>query len=414
MADLKEFNKSAEIYSDTLSKQSDIDKYKDQINKSKELISDTITRVTLSSMPFFGVLLSSTKRLPSNSINSLVGTNGDKIIYNINEVPYASIDELEFALTHVCMHIAFEHFIRGHYFEGDFTKKWHKACDITINNRLSRNTDLDLPSYALVDLDEYRGYSAEQIADEMEDKDLDFYDDIQSDNNKTLDKHYTGPSSGTSSHEKVRDRLEQAHEVSKGRGNTLNSVTDRIEGFNENKVDWRQVLRNFVGEKINREEYSLSPPDRQFLHMYDACIPSMRGREIGDVIVSVDTSGSIYKEQLKDFLGEVEKLENRVSEITILLSNTMVYDTIPPDKVRSFISENESYGYQSGGTSHVDVFKKIRDEFNKPELFIGFTDGATQVPNWEPGYPVIWTLTQEGYEDNLDFGRKIYIPDDRE
>lgn len=414
MSNLDTFDKSAEIYTDVIEEKSELEENRQNINESKELISDAVTKITLSTMPFFGVLLSSTDRMPSNTVDGIVGTNGDDIIYNINEIPYCSLEEVEFALTHACMHIGFEHFIRGQYFEGSFTDQWHKACDIVINNKLTTESDVEVPSYALTDLDEYRGDSAEQVRDDLSDSDVEFYEDMQAGNDKQTDSHYTGPSNGTSSHEKVRDRLEQAHEVTKGRGTSINALSDRIEGFNENKVKWDQILHNFVGEKVNREEYSLSPPDRQFMHLYDACIPTMRGREIGNVIISVDTSGSIYENQLKNFIGEIEKLNDKVSEITALLSNTVVYDTIKPNEVREFLKNNDEYHYQSGGTSHVDVFETIRDDMQEPELFVGLTDGETKVPDWTPSYPVLWVLTEEGYEDRLSFGTKTYIPDEEE
>lgn len=406
MATVEQVGKSNRIYSDVLDDSEVNAGIKEQIDSAEEVISDAITKATLSSMPFFGVLITSTKRFPSSSCDGVFGTNGDVFIYNYEKVLNYSVEEVEFAVVHASMHIALEHFIRGEHLDDVDDDTWHYACDLAINSMLKERDDLAFPDFALFDRD-YSEMSAEEIYQELGESDIEFYKD----SNLETDEHYPGPNEGSTDHEKVKDRLQNTHSVSKGQGRVFNEVSKRIEGFSENQVDWREVLRNFVGQKINREEHSLMPPNKRYLDMFNACLPTLRGKEIGKVIISIDTSGSIAQNQLEQFVSEIEKLDNKVSEVTILLSNTMVYETIEPNNVKEFLSNAKTGDrtFMGGGTSHVDVFEKIRDKFHNTELFIGLTDGHTELPEYKPNFPSLWVLTNDGSDENLNFGRVVQM-----
>src|SRR5262249_1081316 len=60
------------------------------------------------------------------------------------------------------------------------------------------------------------------------------------------------------------------------------------------KVDWREVWREFVSCQA-RNDSSWSPPNRRFIHA-GLYLPGLRSEELGDMVLAVDTSGSIGPE----------------------------------------------------------------------------------------------------------------------
>ena len=97
-----------------------------------------------------------------------------------------------------------------------------------------------------------------------------------------------------------------------GRSNTSGEGTlgfDRfIRGLVKPKVNWRNELRNFVSSIFNESDYAYS--DRRFTHsgMHMNTLKDIGSGGFEDVVVAIDTSGSIGEAELNTFASELMEL----------------------------------------------------------------------------------------------------------
>src|SRR5262249_30746325 len=83
----------------------------------------------------------------------------------------------------------------------------------------------------------------------------------------------------------------QARQVAQQRGALPGGLARLVEEVLQPKVDWREVLREFVSCQA-RTDYSWNPPSRRFLQQ-GLYLPSLRSEELGAIVLAVDISGSI-------------------------------------------------------------------------------------------------------------------------
>lgn len=193
----------------------------------------------------------------------------------------------------------------------------------------------------------------------------------------------------------------QARNAAKKRG-TMSAGLDRTaEECVESRVNWRDVLRRFVNS-VARNDYSWMTPNRRYIGQ-GIYLPNVRSDELGRVVVAVDTSGSIGARELGIFAAELQAvLESYPVEVAIMYHDTHVAGI---DTWRSEDGPLEFKPRGGGGTSHVNVFKKI-DEDAPPTCVICLTDGYTEYPTDVPPMPVLWIMTTD---QQAPFGETIKL-----
>jgi len=164
----------------------------------------------------------------------------------------------------------------------------------------------------------------------------------------------------------------------------------------ETKVDWREVFREFVQSAMRgKDEYTWRKMNKSYLanNMY---LPSMHSETMGELVVAIDTSGSINNEQISEFASELAS----------------ICETCSPDKVRVLWWDTKVHGEQvfegnyddiakmlkpkGGGGTHVGCVSDyiIKSSINAEALVI-FTDGYVENnPKWEVTTPTMWFVTQ--------------------
>src|SRR5258705_12897363 len=117
-------------------------------------------------------------------------------------------------------------------------------------------------------------------------------------------------------------------------------------------LDWRSVLREFVSAHA-RNDYSWARPNRRFIAQ-GLYLPGLRSEELGDVVLAVDTSGSISEQVLGAFAAEANAvLAAYDCAVTVLYHDTEV------QKVQTWASADGPLVLDpvgGGGTSHNCVF----------------------------------------------------------
>jgi len=176
------------------------------------------------------------------------------------------------------------------------------------------------------------------------------------------------------------------------------------------REDWRETLREFVSRHA-RQEHSWSRPNRRFAQQ-GVYLPSLRGEELGDVIVTVDCSGSIGQAELDVFAGELQGVLDAY-ECSLLV----LYHDVPVTRVQKWAPGDGPLRLRpcgGGGTSHVPVFEWIAGlgQVEAPDApcVLCFTDLATRFPDRAPALPVLWCVVSDknGYM-KPPFGRVVEI-----
>lgn len=179
--------------------------------------------------------------------------------------------------------------------------------------------------------------------------------------------------------------------------NMPRSITDLLTP----KVDWRQVLDEFISSVCRgKDEYTWRKFNKRAV-ANDMYLPSLENETIGEVVVAIDTSGSIGQEQLNEFATELSSICQAVtpSRVRVLWWDTKVHG----EQVFE-ISDYENIGKMLkpqgfGGTQVSCVSEYVTTNDIKPECVVVFTDGFVENDvRWDISAPTLWLVTM-----NRDF-----------
>lgn len=183
---------------------------------------------------------------------------------------------------------------------------------------------------------------------------------------------------------------QQAQAAAKARGGAMPPFLGRmVENVLAPKVDWRAVLREFVTRQA-KNDYTWSRPNRRHIAA-GVYLPGLHSEELGDVVLALDTSGSIDRATLERFAAEVAGiLEAYDCTLAVLYHHHDVYRRVDWQSIDGPLVIGET---ESGGTSHRPVFEAIEAAGIYPACIVCLTDLYTDFPADAPGCPVLWATT---------------------
>lgn len=164
----------------------------------------------------------------------------------------------------------------------------------------------------------------------------------------------------------------------------------------EPQVDWRREFADFVSSTCKgKDEYTWRRFNRRMLPN-DMYLPTVENETIGEIIVGIDTSGSIGQEQLNEFASELVSIANAVQpeSIRILWWDTKVHGE------QLFTENYEQIGsllkpLGGGGTRVSSVSEYINKKKIKAECVVVFTDGYLENDVvWNINSPTLWLVTE--------------------
>jgi hypothetical protein len=209
--------------------------------------------------------------------------------------------------------------------------------------------------------------------------------------------------------------------ASSNAGNIPGELKRAIRKVKRPVIDWKKELSKYIDQAISKSKYTL--PARRFLGAGKAQYGYKRYKEdFESAVIAIDTSGSITREIIEQFLGEVMSITQEYSpqKTVILYCDTQVY---PPDILEPGDTPDFSKIAGGGGTYFWPPFKWVQknmidEEGEKPTVFIYFTDGEADFPS-EMDYDIseysdrcIWvflTFNDEPYPNPQPFGERIDI-----
>jgi predicted metal-dependent peptidase len=159
-----------------------------------------------------------------------------------------------------------------------------------------------------------------------------------------------------------------------------------------------------------KDEYTWRKMSKPYL-ANDMYIPSMHSETMGELVVAIDTSGSIDNEQISAFASELAS----------------ICDLCNPDKVRVLWWDTKVHGEQvftgnyqdigkmlkplGGGGTHVGCVSDymIKNSVNA-EVLVIFTDGYVEHDiKWDVTAPTMWFVTQNGGFNPPSGGRMVKV-----
>lgn len=373
---------------------------------------------------FFATLALRLETEPDWDIETLC-TDGKHLWFNPDYVLSLSDQERLGVVAHEVLHCCQKHQARRGHREN---KKWQIACDLAVNS-LIREAGYTLPAGALfAGKGEYQhlpeGKSAEEYYSLLQQPQQPQEDgDGEGDGEgESPPNPQAGPGSGEGEGEGdsppdpgkcggVKDagrgdqaaRKEseaewdvataQAEQAAKSARGTLPAGISRmVAKMLQPQVDWKEVLREFVSRQA-RNDYAWTPPSKRFIHA-GLYLPGMRSEELGDLVIAVDTSGSISEKVLTVFASEIQGiLEGFDCKLTILYHDAEVAHVQEWQSTDGPLIMEPKGG---GGTDHHPVFEYIEKMGELPTCLVCLTDLCSSFPGRPPSYPVLWCTTIPG------------------
>ena len=383
--------------------------------------------------PFFAYLLLNLNFIENKEIKTMGVDARGNLYYNPEFVDSLSIEELHFVLCHEILHCCFEHLIRIKQRDAEL---WNICADLVINDLLLSNGftpfkdglmpynhSFTLQNIILNDLDKKM---AETIYDGLYNKlpkmsisELSALMDGKG-NGKRFDVHFISDGSLENMSEKEKDELKKladkwkeklvkASTYAKQRGNLPCGMERIIGELLTEKINWKALLYRYITNELPCDYSYLRPSRRsQATGFY---MPSIIKENI-EIVVAIDTSGSINRNELTEFLTEIVGISKSVNNLkmTALICDAEIQDVLTIENGNiNILLETKIKG--GGGTSHLPVYDWIQENKPTTKLLINFTDGFTEFPNNEIT-KTLWVICSGGCQnENIPFGEIVRLGD---
>ena len=333
-----------------------------------------------------------------------------KIAYNPKFIE--SLDDPDlvlFVLAHEVFHIMLKHGLRR---GSRNPARWNIACDFAINWMLLKS-GFKIWKHCLCD-EKYDGMSAEQIYDQREQerekrqsKDKsgergpiapgkgmpgrgtpDDGCDEESEDGLGGDVHSSenlDPETRAVIERTINQKVAQAASIARIVGKLPGEIERLVEGILNPPLPWQNLLRNYMTQ-VSHDDETWARRNRRHAEAY---LPGRFSEKMGEIVIGVDTSGSISSQDLAQVAAELNE----------------IVEFVKPERVRVIYCDAEIAGEQifeegdlielhprGGGGTDMRVVLKHVEQFD-PVVVVLITDAYTPWPTEEPPYPLISVIT---------------------
>ena len=382
--------------------------------------------------PFLGALV---MRLPLTEADpkwcAATATDARAVYYNRAYIDSLSLEQTKFMLAHEALHCALAHFARR---EHRNKRRWDIACDFAVNLLLLAD-GLTPPPGALT-LDAFKDMAAEEIYPHIQENpseatlDQHLYDegeraqgnrkssgggggrDRQDENGEGRTQPDAGDGApqpqplSAAERESLRiqwqQRLAGAAQQAMRAGKLGGSMARLVDHLLQPQLPWRALLARYMSAAA-RNDYSFTRPSRR---EGAAILPGLRSSTI-DLVVALDTSGSISDNEMREFVSEINAIKGHAgARITLHACDERLAADGPwiyePWEDLALPSRFQG----GGGTRFTPVFEWVQRQDRQPDLLLYFTDAEGEFPKQEPAYPVIWLVKGKS---KVPWGQRIQL-----
>ena len=325
--------------------------------------------------PFFGVLALRLGAVPDPSIPTLA-TDGRTMFYNPTYIEELDIQFVSSAIAHEAMHCVLDHMDRrGARDPG----RWNAACDYAANPLL-RQAGLPLHPDWLYDV-AYLNKTADEIYNLLPKQTPQAQDSIM-------------PSPNAADREDValewRIATVQAAKTAQQCGRLPAGFERLVRDALAPPIPWRERLARFMSERA-RDDYSWRRPNPYYIHS-GIYLPSMDGVRMGEVVIAVDTSGSVL-----DAVDEFGATMRDIINCAKPQRTHVIYCDARVNRVDVFSAgqQLQLHAVGGGGTDFRPVFEYVQEQGLAPACLLYLTDMYGSFPESSPSYPTLWCATSD-------------------
>jgi len=356
--------------------------------------------------PFFGSLALFAGVKADDQIPT-IATNGKDILINRQFFAALTPAEQEGFFLHQVLHAALLHVPRG---RGREKERWNIAADIVVNGILDKE-GYSLPADSPRDL-MLESRTVEEVYDLLQQPyyvsrcfQLTNPDLLTQLSDGSLPTHETSPAQQKILEDFWRNAQEQARIIAEtSMHGTLPSYFNREFGaVKASQLNWRHYLWRF----LVHTPMDFSGFDRRFIgqRIY---LDALEGESV-QIVVAVDTSGSIMDEQIRAFLGEVQGILRAYPH---LKCDLYFIDTEAHGPHRLTAHSPLPTPVGGGGTDFRPFFEQIERNYDLSAALVGvyLTDGYGEFPETPPRFPLLWVVTAGGLDaEYFRFGEVIRL-----
>ena len=354
------------------------------------------------------------------------------MIYNKEFVDKLSENELSFCLAHEVSHLIFEHLMR---LGNKDMMLWNIATDTAVNYILEKNNFVP-PKGILrtggngkitifgTHISDLHKKSSEQIYDELGNNQalrkalskmkggyrIKIGEGGSQSEAKSFDEHKFGEGMSKKemddAKEKWKDGVIEASTHAKSRGLSPCGMDDIIGKILNPKLNWKQLVKRYIVSHLP-VDFSFSRPNRKFRHVI---LPGVIKENI-EMVVAIDTSGSVSKNDLRQFLGECMSIarSHKNLKMTLIQCDAEIHEVIEFNtynaaKIANIVPKGR------GGTSHEPIVNWMLENAPNCRLLIIFSDGysdmETELPRLRCDKLIILNCDYAGLEK---YGKVVNI-----
>ena len=366
------------------------------------------------------------------------------MLFNREFIDELSDDELLGVVLHETLHLALYHNARN---QGKHMQLWNIACDLEVNS-IIKSLGFKLPEGGLLPEKDFN--LPNRLSSEM------YYDKIYKEveqmqqqqgkgkgqgggsglgkyDRDTLDDHSQWSKSESESElmkqiadqvvksaiEKnindinkspIKDNITEGLQKSsnaktKGHGHNPGDFIQKIKASGDGKVKWNYILNRLIRRTLSS---NYIPSFKRTSRRYGELVKGkIKNHKIDNIIVAVDTSGSIDTELHERFMNEIILIRRMFKvDIRYIQCDTRVVQDIMLKRYTN-IENIEIKG--GGGTDFRPVFEYIKKKNYKPNAILYFTDGCGDYPE-SSNIDTLWILDGEPPDYyQPPFGYKLYL-----
>lgn len=349
--------------------------------------------------PFFASILLRRKLVKTDKVPTLAVDGRGTIFYNEKFIESLTVPQIVWGLCHEVMHVVGQHANRL----GDRNqKKWNYAGDAWINDTLD-DSGIGQRIPKTVDMKGSKDDTVDNIYSNLPDGDNDGgggdnpmdgdglgEDIIEGDGgedgtgNKPIPKDEQREIEG-----QIKVEIAEAAQVAKMRGNLSNSLQDMVANILNVKTPWYEILEKHMVAMVKQNQ-SWKRPNRRHQDVY---LPSVdKLPKMGELVVQVDVSGSISKQELDHYNGHLARIIEMCSPDKV---HVLYVDTDVQRHDEFEMGEEFALTFFSGGGTHMPAgFDYLSQMGISPDVMVVLTDGYTDFGEAQ-SYPIVWCISSE-------------------
>lgn len=359
--------------------------------------------------PFFSSILLKYPLVETDQVKTMGIDQRGQIFYNKKYVDTLTVPQIVYGLCHEVMHKIGMHAVR----RGERDKKtWNKACDAWVNDTLEEAKvgepipgGFTMPGARDKTVDELYNILMTQQGGDGDGKGKGKGKGQQQGQGKSGGGENGGLGDDLMDEGEApsQDEVEQMEGQTKidvaqaaAAAKTMGKLPGNLQRYAEEmihvKTPWHEILERFMTNRVKNEQ-TWKRPNRRFqcLGLYMPTTDSV-GR-MGEVVIGVDTSGSIGQKELNEFSGHVNRILEQCnpSMVHVVYCDSSVnhVDTYTPEE---FPIKLTPHG--GGGTDMREILNHVEKSGIEPECVVILTDNYTPFPDREV-FPTIWASTTD-------------------